>query len=98
STFDYMPQHQSTCGLVFNEPVNGGPTFGPNSWRGDALVPGESRGKIYRTQLVKTPGGYIARGQIIGSLPMLAIDSCVSPRGELVVTVHSGNPDWGNGP
>ena len=29
SMFDYAPQHQSTCGLIFNEPVNGGPVFGP---------------------------------------------------------------------
>ena len=30
STFDYGPQHQSTCGFCFNEPVkDGGPTFGP---------------------------------------------------------------------
>jgi glucose/arabinose dehydrogenase len=29
SVFDYAPQHQSTCGLNFNEPVlPGGPTFG----------------------------------------------------------------------
>ena len=38
STFDYGPQHQSTCGLFFNEPVNGGPLFGPAWWRGDAFV------------------------------------------------------------
>src|SRR5439155_18882775 len=31
-------------------------------------------------------------------LSMLAIDACVSPRGELVVTCHSGAPDWGTGP
>ena len=30
SVFDYGPQHQSTCGLNFNEPVNGGPVFGPS--------------------------------------------------------------------
>ena len=38
SVFDYGPQHQSTCGLNFNEPVNGGPIFGPARWAGDALV------------------------------------------------------------
>ena len=57
STFDYRPQHQSTCGLHFNEPVNGGPTFGPAFWSGDAIVSGESRGKLYRTKLAKTPAG-----------------------------------------
>src|SRR5678816_4037842 len=31
SVFDYGPQHQSTCGLNFNNPINGGPVFGP-SW------------------------------------------------------------------
>src|SRR5581483_5848716 len=51
SVFDYAPQHQSTCGLHFNEPVAGGAsTFGPVWWRGDAFVSGESRGKIYRTK------------------------------------------------
>ena len=54
SVFDYGPQHQSTCGLNFNEPVNGGPTFGPAQWAGDALVTGYSRGKLFRTKLVKT--------------------------------------------
>ena len=47
SVFDYGPQHQSTCGLVFNEPVNGGPVFGPAWWAGDALLTGYSRGKLY---------------------------------------------------
>ena len=56
SVFDYAPQHQSTCGLVFNEPVNGGPIFGPASWAGDALVTGYSRGKLFRTKLAKTLG------------------------------------------
>lgn len=98
SVFDYGPQHQSTCGLQFNEPVNGGPVFGPDWWRGDALVAGEARGKIYRTKLVKTPAGYVGQNQIIAALSWLTIDQCVSPRGDLVVTVHSGPPDWGMGP
>ena len=42
SVFDYAPQHQSTCGLAFNDPVTGGPTFGPAPWAGDALVAGVS--------------------------------------------------------
>src|SRR6185503_4742991 len=92
------PQHQSTCGLTFDEPVNGGPVFGPASWRGDAIVCGESRGKLYRTQLAKTARGYVARGQLLASLTMLTIDSCVSPAGELVIATHSGEPDWGSGP
>lgn len=98
SVYDYGPQHQSACGLNFNEPVNGGPTFGPKAWAGDAIVCGESRGKIYRTQLVKTPAGYVARNHLLARLNMLTIDACVSPRGDLVATVHSGPPDWGTGP
>ncbi len=98
STFDYGPQHQSTCGLAFNEPVNGGPTFGPTSWAGDALLTGYSRGKLYRTKLVKTPNGYVAQNQLLACLNMLAVDCCVSPKGELVVATHSGLPDWGSGP
>jgi putative heme-binding domain-containing protein len=98
SVFDYGPQHQSTCGLNFNEPVNGGPTFGPAWWRDDAFVTGYSRGKLHRTKLVKTEAGYVAMNQLLASLNMLAVDACVSPTGDLVVAVHSGGPDWGSGP
>jgi putative heme-binding domain-containing protein len=98
SAFDYAPQHQSTCGLVFDEPVNGGPTFGPPSWAGDALVTGYSRGKLFRTKLAKTPTGYVARNQLLAVLSMLPADACVSPDGSLVVAAHSGLPDWGSGP
>ena len=99
SVFDYAPQHQSTCGLDFNEPVNGGPTFGPGTWAGDALVTGYSRGKLYRTKLAKTAAG-LRRAERTSSpcLNMLPADACVSPRGDLVVAVHSGLPDWGSGP
>ena len=98
SVFDYGPQHQSTCGLNFNEPVNGGPIFGPAHWAGDALVTGYSRGKLFRTKLAKTPSGYVAQNQLLAVLNMLAADACVSPRGDLVVAAHSGLPDWGSGP
>ena len=98
SVFDYAPQHQSTCGLNFDEPVNGGPTFGPPQWAGDALITGYSRGKLFRTELVKTPAGYVARNHLIGVLNRLAADACVTPRGGLVVATHSGVPDWGSGP
>jgi putative heme-binding domain-containing protein len=124
SVFDYGPQHQSTCGMVFNEPVaqasrlsvggrDGnsndskntgatpvphGRTFGPSHWAGDALVAGESRGKIYRTKLVKTAAGYVAQNHLIACLNMLTVDLCVSPRGDLLVATHSGKPDWGTGP
>lgn len=98
SVFDYAPQHQSTCGLNFNEPVNGGPVFGPVWWDGDALVTGFTRGKIYRTKLVKTEAGYVAQNQQIAALQSMPSDVCVSPQGDLVIATHGGKPDWGNGP
>lgn len=99
STFDYGPQHQSTCGFCFNEPVKaGGPIFGPKAWAGDAFVTGESRGKLYRTQLVKTESGYVAKTNLFACLSMLTVDCCVGSDGSLVVACHSGGPDWGSGP
>lgn len=98
STFDYGPQHQSTCGMVFNQPVNGGPVFGLPHWAEDALVCGESRGKIWRTKLIQTAPGYVASSQLIACLQMLTVDACVAPNGDLVVACHSGPPDWGTGP
>ncbi|HKB41281.1 MAG TPA: ThuA domain-containing protein, partial [Gemmataceae bacterium] len=59
---------------------------------------GYSRGKLYRTKLVPTSAGYVARNHLLACLNMLAVDCCVSPKGELVVAVHSGAPDWGSGP
>jgi putative heme-binding domain-containing protein len=99
SVFDYGPQHQSTCGVHFNEPVGGGSAiFGPSWWRGDAFVAGESRGKIWRTKLVKTAAGYVAKNDLIACLAMLTIDAVPTPQGDLLVACHSGAPDWGTGP
>jgi putative heme-binding domain-containing protein len=98
SVFDYKPQHESTCGLNFNEPVGGGPVFGPRWWAGDALVSGYSRGKLFRTKLVKTATGYVAQTALLAVLQKLTADACVSPTGALVVATHSGGPDWGSGP
>ncbi|HSH94915.1 MAG TPA: c-type cytochrome [Roseimicrobium sp.] len=98
SVFDYRPQHQSTCGFRFNGPAAGRGRFGPEFWTDDALVTGESRGKLWRTKLVKTPAGYVAQTHLFASVGMLAIDCAVSPSGDLVVCCHSGPPDWGNGP
>jgi putative heme-binding domain-containing protein len=99
STFDYGPQHQSTCGIHFNEPVaNGKKLFGPDWWRGDAFVAGQSRGKIWRTKLVKTAAGYVAKTDLIACLSMLTIDAVPTPQGDLLVACHSGKPDWGTGP
>ncbi len=99
SVYDFAPQHQSTCGLCFNQPiVPGGQTFGPTWWQDNAFVCGYSRGKLFRTTLVKTDLGYVADADVLGCLNMLTIDSCLSPDGDLVVAVHSGGPDWGSGP
>lgn len=98
SVFDYGPQHQSTCGLIFNEPVNGGPAFGPANWKDNAIVCGYSRGKLYRTELVKTAAGYVARNELFAGLGMLPADTCVTPKGALLVAAHGGSPDWGSGP
>lgn len=98
ATFDYGPQHQSTCGMVFNGSLAGGPVFGPDRWRHDAIVCGESRGKLWRTKLIKTDNGYVAASQLLACLQMLTVDACVSPDGDLIVACHSGPPDWGTGP
>ncbi len=98
STFDYGPQHQSTCGFFFNEASSAWPAFGPSSWEGDAIVCGESRGKIWRTKLSKAPAGYVASSQLIACLQMLTIDACRTPQGDMVIACHSGPPDWGTGP
>ncbi len=99
SVFDYGPQHQSTCGLHFNEPVGGGTAiFGPAWWRGDGFVAGESRGKIWRTKLVKTAAGYVAKNDLIACLSLLTIDAVPTPQGDLLVACHTGKPDWGTGP
>lgn len=94
ATVSFGPQHQSTCGLKFNE----GRRFGPEAWEGDALVTGYSRGKLWRVPLSKTGAGYVGRAVQIASLTMLPVDVAVSPKGDLVVSCHSGGPDWGTGP
>ncbi len=98
SAFDYRPQHQSTCGLNFNEPASDGSIFGPAWWRSDAFVSGYSRGKLYRTKLAKTAAGYVGQTQLLGSFTMLPVDACIAPGGSLLVSAHSGGPDWGSGP
>jgi putative heme-binding domain-containing protein len=98
SVFDYGPQHQSTCGMFFNADGSSPSHVGPEYWSGNAIVAGESRGKLYRTQLVKTDQGYIAQTQLLACLQMLTIDVCATPTGGMVVACHSGPPDWGTGP
>lgn len=112
----FGPQHQSACGLVFNEPhdpVNASATrgdgailpaaparglFGPRAWDGDAFVAGESRARIWRVPLIKTPAGYRGIPQTIARVSMLTMDLAISPRGEMYICTHSGAPDWGTGP
>ncbi len=98
SVWDYAPQHESTCGFRFNGPAPGRGRFGPEFWADNAIVTGESRGKLWRTVLVKTAAGYVARTELFARLGMLVVDCAISPKGDLVVCCHSGAPDWGNGP
>src|SRR5690606_30486814 len=98
AVMEYGPQHQSAVGMVFNEGVNGGPHFGPTHWEGDALVCGQSRGKIWRTKLAKTALGYVGQNHQIAALSLTTVDACVTPVGGLLVACHSGPPDWGSGP
>ena len=98
SVFDYAPQHESTCGFRFNGPAPGRGRFGPEWWADDAIVTGESRGKLWRTKLAKTAAGYVARTDLFARIGLLAVDCAISPQGDLVVCCHTGIPDWGNGP
>lgn len=94
----FGPQHQSTCGLVFNEASPGRASFGPVEWEGDALVAGLSRGRLWRVPLQKTPHGYVGRPQTVAMSTMLLADVALAANGDLYVTCHSGPPDWGTGP
>jgi putative heme-binding domain-containing protein len=94
----FGPQHQSTCGLVFNVAAGNHPAFGPALWEDDALVAGFSRGKIWRVRLVKTPAGYVGQPVLIAACQMLTLNLAISPAGDLLVACHSGLPDWGTGP
>ncbi len=98
STFDYGPQHQSTCGMFFNHTDGKSVAFGPVHWHGNAIVTGESRGKLWRTKLAKSHAGYVADTQLIACLQMLTVDACLAPNGDMIVACHSGPPDWGSGP
>lgn len=98
SVWDFAPQHQSTCGFRFNGPAPGRGRFGPAWWADDALITGESRGKLWRTKLAKTAAGYVARTDLVVALGLLAVDCAVAPNGDLVIACHTGAPDWGNGP
>jgi putative heme-binding domain-containing protein len=98
SVVDFGPQHQSSCGFRFDETRPGSLLFGPADWEDNAIVTGESRGKLWRVPLIKTRAGYVGKPVLIGSLNMLAVDVAISPAGDLVVSCHGGKPDWGSGP
>ncbi len=95
-------QNQTTGDPPISDPqpstLDPQPIFGPEEWEMDLFVTGESRGKLYRTQLKMTNGQYVARNHLIACLNMLTVDCCLSPQGDLVVCCHSGGPDWGTGP
>jgi putative heme-binding domain-containing protein len=95
---EYGPQHQSTCGLALNEAGPRRRSFGPAEWEGDLFVAGYSRGKVYRTNFVRTSAAYVARNSLFAAVGLLAVDVAVSPGGALVLACHSGSPDWGSGP
>ena len=95
---EFGPQHQSSCGLCFNEELPGRARFGPAEWEGDAIVPGFSRGKLWRVPLVKTRAGYVGKPVLLAQFQGLPVDVAISPKGDLVVACHGGKPDWGSGP
>ncbi|HEX8204232.1 MAG TPA: PQQ-dependent sugar dehydrogenase [Isosphaeraceae bacterium] len=94
----FAPQHQSACGLAFNDPVAGGRAFGPRAWQGDALVAGFSRGKVWRVRLARTPAGYVGRPILLACSERMVTDVAVAPSGALYISCHGGQPDWGTGP
>ena len=94
----FGPQHQSACGFAFNESTARQQRFGPVGWEGDAIVAGQSRGKLWRGRLVKTAEGYVGRETTIARLGLLTLDVAISPAGDLYVACHTGRPDWGTGP
>ena len=94
----FAPQHQSTCGLAFNDHSEGRKPFGPGAWGDDAFVAGFSRGKVWRVRLAKTPPGYVGRPEVLMASGMMVTDVAVSPSGALYIACHSGQPDWGTGP
>jgi putative heme-binding domain-containing protein len=97
-TVAFGPQHQSACGLVFNEAREGWEAFGPPAWEGDAFVAGFSRGKLWRVRLVKTPHGHVGLPTPFAASDLMAADVAISPSGDLYLTCHGGPPDWGSGP
>lgn len=59
---------------------------------------GFSRGKLWRSPLAKTRAGYVGKQIQFAAFESLPTDVAISPTGDLLVTTHSGHPDWGAGP
>ncbi len=95
---EFSPQHQSACGMVFDEARPGWQRFGPEAWEGSAIVAGFSRGKVWRVDLVKVPGGYVGRPNVFACVDRMVSDVAISPSGDLYLSAHGGQPDWGTGP
>ena len=99
STFDYGPQHQSTCGFSFNEPVNGRPDVRPEGV-------GRRRdrdGRVARQAVPHAAGEdarRLRRAEPTVRVPEHAHDRLLRHRrtATCVVACHSGGPDWGSGP
>ena len=94
----FSPQHQSTCGFRFNELRENRVPFGPSHWESNAIVTGFSRGKLWRAPLAKTRAGYVGKQIQFAAFESLPTDVAISPQGDLLLTCHSGHPDWGAGP
>ena len=94
----FSPQHQSTCGFRFNELRANRTPVGPSFWRGNAIVTGFSRGKLWRAPLAKTKFGYVGKQIQLLAFESLLTDVAISKNGTMVVASHSGKPDWGAGP
>lgn len=94
----FSPQHQSTCGFRFNESRAHRKPFGPAHWQDNAIVTGFSRGKLWRSPLAKTRAGYVGKQIQFAAFESLPTDVAISPTGDLLLTTHSGHPDWGAGP
>ncbi len=59
---------------------------------------GFSRGKLWRVPLAKTRAGYVGKQIQFLAFESLPTDVAISPSGDLLLTCHSGHPDWGAGP
>ncbi len=99
STFDYGPQHQSTCGFCFNEPVTKDGEYVRPEGVGRRRV---HDGRVARQAVphaVGEDGDRLRREEPPVRVAQHAHHRLLPrPDGSLVVACHSGGPDWGSGP